>query len=195
MIHTVSTWTECLSIAIHHTYPLCHSTKAIVDHYGICWCLPTWGTATVNGLGRWGMHAPSRFPSLHRTPGPLSVPPLHLHLKGGRPRRLSLCSLPNSRNDLIYLFINGNICLFGAPSRLSRPQLIEMGEGAVKGETCDPPCDPRPNGPVTVLDSCDAGDFLSAPRLNVLRQSKGACVPEVSDSHVWWSMTGWLRSN
>lgn len=62
--------------------------------------------------------------------------------------------------------------------------------------------------PVTVLDSCDAGDFLSAPSLTVFRhmlgwwgwdghnpKAKGACVPEVSDSHVWRSMTGWLRSN
>lgn len=56
-----------------------------------------------------GIHAPSHLPSLHQTPGPLSVPPNHLHLKDGRPRRPPLCSLPHSRNDLIYLFINGNI--------------------------------------------------------------------------------------
>ena len=38
--------------------------------------------------------------------------------------------------------------LEGHPA-LSHPQLTEMGEGAVKGETCDPPCDPRPNGPLS----------------------------------------------
>lgn len=162
--------------------------------------------ATVNSRGPGGMHAPSRFPSLHRTPGPLSVPPFHLHLKGRRPRRLSLCSLPHSRNDLIYLFVNGNI-------RLGRghPAAGVAAEGAAdRRGTCGSFWDPGPNNPfitsgstntVTVFDSCDAGDFL--PRTHAggwggggtSAKQKLLCVSEVSGSHVWRSVTGWHRSN
>lgn len=145
-----------------------------MDHYGICWCLPTWGTATVNGPGPWGMHAPSRFPSLHRTPGPLSVPPFHLHLKGGRPRRPSLCSLPYSRNDLIYLFINGNICLWRAIPPLSSPASRDGWGSSKKRDLWSSMWSQTQRTPVTVLDSCDAGDFLSAPRLTALRHRRAA---------------------
>lgn len=138
------------------------------------------------------MHAPSRLPSLHRTPGPLSVPPWHLHLKGGRPRRLSLCSLPHRRNDLIYLCINGNICL-----QRTIPPLLSLANGDVRGrskkrETCDPPCDPRPNEPLSqslihvmrVTFSLLPGSMCSGTGGDGTTQSKGACVPEVSHSHV-----------
>lgn len=136
------------------------------------------------------MHAPSRFPSLHRTPGPLSVPPFHLHLKGRRPRRLSLCSLPHSRNDLIYLSVNGNMCL----GRGIPPPSDSGGSGRKKRDlwqflwfkTQHPSPSPitstnTSTNTVTVFDSCDAGDFL--PRTHVggqgssgTTQSKSSCV-------------------
>lgn len=176
---------------------------------------PTWGTATVNARGPWGMHAPSRFSSLHRTPGPLLLPPCHLHLKGGWPRRLPLCS-PFLTPEMIW-FISSPTEIYAfrrATQRLSSPANEDGGqkEGLVILHVI-----PGPNGPlVTVLDSFDAGDFLSLSPLpgsvcwgtgeavdvfgrefvgGEITVSNSACVPDVSDSHVWWSMTSWLRSD
>lgn len=95
------------------------------------------------------MHAPSRFPSLHRTPGPLSVPPCHLHLKDGRPRRPSLCSVPRSRNNLSYLSHQRKyLPSFGQPASLI-PSEQGWEDRAVERETCGPSCDPGPNGPLS----------------------------------------------
>lgn len=61
----------------------------------------------------------------------------------------SLCALFLTPEMIWFISSSTEIYAFRGPSRHSHPQLIEIREGAVKRETCDPPCDPRPNGPLS----------------------------------------------
>lgn len=155
-----------------------------------------------------GIHAPSHLPSLHETPGPLSEPPIHLHLKEGWARRPSLCSLPHSRNDLIYLFINGNI---GPPpeqpSRHTQPQQQNRRERwkerIVILRVIPDPTDRHHRawfmcwgGVCSLLgDRCVESCWRDGGVSGAQRSSKRHLCAEVSHSHVCQSMTGCFRSH
>lgn len=153
-----------------------------------------------------GIHAPSHLPSLHQTPGPLSEPPIHLHLKEGWPRRPSLCSLPYSRNDLIYLSINGNI---GPPSghpatlgpqQQNRRERERWKERIVIRRVIPDPTDRHHRAwfmccgrlshywQAAVLKHVGGMGVFGAPH-----KSKRQPCTEVSRSHVWQGVTGCFR--
>lgn len=161
-----------LSIAIHHTY---HSVIP-----GPLWTIM--GSADVcphEAQQQLMVLVPEEC--MHRHAFPLCIGHLALfqchrsiYISKGDDQEGSLCAPFLTPEMIWFISSSTEIYAFRGPSRLSHPQRAEMGEGgSKKRDLWSSMWSQTQRTPVTVLDSCDAGDFLSAPRLDALKAQEG----------------------
>lgn len=137
-----------LSIAIHHTYRSVTPPRPLWTIMGSVDVCPHEAQQQLMVL------VPEEC--MHRHAFPLCIGHLALfqchrsiYISKGDDQEGPLCAPFLTPEMIWFISSSTEIYAFGGPSRLSHPQRVEMGEGAVKRETCDPPCDPRPNGPLS----------------------------------------------
>lgn len=146
---------------------------------------------------------------MHRHAYPLCIGHLALfqchrgiYISKGEDQEGSLCALFLTLEMIWFISSSTEIYAFRGPSRLSYPKRDGRGRSK-KRDLWFPRVIPDPTNHCHSswfmwcgwLSLCSQAQCVMAQGGDGTIQSKGACVPEVSDSHVWRSMTGLLRSN
>jgi len=162
-----------ITIAINHTYPFCHSTEplwAIMRSVDVC---------SHEAEQQLMVEVPEECMRRHACPlciGHLALFQCHraIYISKGDDQEGSLCA-PFRTPEMIW-FISSSTEIYAfsrAIAPLSSSAHRDGRGSSKKRDLWSSVWSQTQRTAVTVLDSCDAGDFLSAPRLSVLRRRGG----------------------